>query len=91
MALALGMTVEELGERMSGLELQEWMAFDRLSPIGDDRGDLQAGIIASTVANAHRSRGRPFRPQDFMPFLQQEETEPLAVARKLKRQLEGGA
>lgn len=74
---------------MSGVELQEWLAFDRISPIGDDRDDLRAGIIASTVANAHRSRGKAFRPQDFMPFLHHEETDPLSVARKLKRQLEG--
>ncbi len=33
------------------------------------RGDLHAGMIASVVANAHRSpQSRPFIPSDFMPY-----------------------
>jgi len=68
LALALGMTVEELGERMSSKELSEWIAFNAISPIGDDRADLRAGIVASVVANCHRTKGQPFKPIDFMPF-----------------------
>lgn len=45
------MTVAELGRRMSSAELTEWMAFDALDPIGAGRGDAQAALIASTVAN----------------------------------------
>ena len=44
------------------------MAYARLEPFGEDRADLRAGIIASTVANAHRDpKKSPFKPQDFMP------------------------
>lgn len=74
LALALGMTVEELGERMSGRELSEWVAFDRISPIGDERADLRAGIVASVVANAHRTKGEPFKPADFMPFSERKQS-----------------
>lgn len=90
MALALGMTVEELGERMSSRELTEWLAFDRISPIGDERDDLRAGIVASTVANCHRSRREPFTPQDFMPFVQKPEMAPAVAIDRLRKRLKGG-
>lgn len=68
MALALGMTVQELLERVSSRELTEWMAFYQLEPWGTEIWDFRAGLIAAAVANAHRGRKtRPFRPTDFMP------------------------
>ncbi len=69
LALALGKTVGELSEELSDAELQEWMAFYRLEPFGEERADLRAGIVAATVANANRGkRGRVLKPTDFMPF-----------------------
>ncbi len=57
----------ELGEALSAEELRDWMAFDALEPIGHRRDDLNAGLIASTIANVNRGRGsRVFRPADFM-------------------------
>lgn len=50
-------------------ELSEWMAYYKLDPFGGERGDLQAGIVASTVANVNRDskkRRKPFEPKDFM-------------------------
>ena len=50
------------------MEFAEWQAFYRLSPWGDERADLRAGIIASTVANVHRDRkSRSYKPADFIP------------------------
>ena len=70
LALALGKTVGELSEELPDSELLEWMIFYRLEPFGDERADLRAGIVASTVANANRGkRGRSLKPTDFMPFL----------------------
>lgn len=46
------------------------MAYYELEPFGEERADLRSGIVASTVANAHRDpkrRRKPFRPLDFMP------------------------
>lgn len=53
----------------------EWMAFDRLEPIGAPAADLRTGIIAATVANtAKRRKGsQPYVPMDFMPSLKREE------------------
>ena len=39
-----------------------------IEPFGNIRGDIQAAIIAQTVANVHRGRGqRSYKIQDFMP------------------------
>lgn len=54
-------------ESMPADMLCEWMAYYRIDPFGEDRADLRAGIIASTMANVFRSRGRTFKPADFMP------------------------
>ena len=87
LALRLGRTVAELLYTLSSEELSEWIAFHRLSPIDDQRGDLQAGLIASVIANAHRSpQSRPFTPSDFMPYVEKVSVHPneafIAAARK---------
>ena len=85
LALALGMTVRELLQRMGSDELSEWMAFYQLEPFGDYRADYRSGVVASTFANAHRAKdASPFRPEDFMSFLEKKRTvdeTPLNVAR----------
>lgn len=81
------MTVGEIGERMSALELTEWIAYNRIEPIGPQRADLAAGIVASTVANAHRSKGPSFKPQDFMAYVEKPKKTPLDALNELKRTL----
>lgn len=63
------MTVGELLSRASGSELADWVAYERIAgPLGPDRGDVQAGVIASTMANVMRGKsGRIFKPKDFIP------------------------
>ena len=63
------MTVRELLQRMDSRELSEWLAYDQTEPIGAVRGDLNAGIISSTIANCHRGKNQQaFSPVDFMPL-----------------------
>lgn len=40
-----------------------------LEPFGEDRADLRAGIISSTIANVNRDpkKSQPFAAKDFMP------------------------
>lgn len=58
-----------MSEEISDAELREWMAFYRLEPFGDERADLRAGIVASTVVNVNRGkRGKATKPTDFMPY-----------------------
>lgn len=40
------------------------MAYDQLEPFGEDRADIRAAIVASTVANCH---GNKTRLRDFLP------------------------
>ncbi len=38
-----------------------------IDPSGGLRGDIQAAVIASTVANVHRAGGPPQELADYMP------------------------
>ena len=58
----------ELSRRISERELAEWIAYYGLEPWGEERADLRAGIVASTVANTNRGgNNRAHKPSDFMP------------------------
>lgn len=62
------MTRGELLDKLSSREIAEWQAYDSLDPIGGRRGDIQAGVVASTVANVFRSNdSKAYGPADFMP------------------------
>lgn len=65
----LKMTVEELGQRMSGDELREWMVLDRLQPLPDPW--LQTGLICQTIAQGTLKRhdNQPWRVTHFMPVV----------------------
>lgn len=52
LALRLGRTLHELRQTLTASELKMWIAFDRVSPIGDWRGDVQAAQIAVATLNA---------------------------------------
>lgn len=53
------MTVGELLARTGSRELSEWMAYERLTgPLGPARGDYHAALVAATIANANRPKGR---------------------------------
>ena len=63
------MPVRVMLAQMSAYELAEYMAFDRIEPIGEPRADLRAGIIASAIVNHSMAPPKaPAKPLDFMPF-----------------------
>ena len=81
LALALGRTVAELSQPgvLSYGEFQEWCKFYHQEPWGGERDDLQAGVIASTVANVYTlwTQGEAkHRPVDFMPYARAPQHEP---------------
>ncbi|QIG28445.1 phage tail assembly protein T [Leclercia adecarboxylata] len=49
LALRMGRTLSELRQNMTASELLMWIEFDRQSPVGDIRGDIQAAQIVSAV------------------------------------------
>lgn len=49
-------------------ELGTYMALSFEDPWDEQRADLRAGIVASTIANVHRKRGTPpIKASDFLP------------------------
>ena len=50
LALRLGRTLSELRHSLSVSEAMMWMEFDRVSPLGDERGDIRnAQIVISLI------------------------------------------
>ena len=75
------MTVKQLLSVIDSDELTEWMAFDRLEPLGEARADLRAGIIAAAVGNHGYLRpDKPYQASDFMPFLKREADAPILLS-----------
>lgn len=71
---------------MSAQEYDDWWAYYQVEPFGEERGDLRAGIIASTLANIHRDpKRRPegYKPLDFMPYA--DRTSPAKALRERMR------
>lgn len=74
-----------------------WMQYAALEPFDEQRADLRAGIIASTIANVMGGRkgGKLFTPTDFMPFSEEppprrKTTDDLFLKAKLLNKLLGG-
>ncbi|MCU1787520.1 DUF4035 domain-containing protein [Pectobacterium polaris] len=52
LALRLGRTLSELRQEMTASELRMWIEYDKISPLGDSRGDIHAAQIVSAVYGA---------------------------------------
>lgn len=56
LAALFGKPVRQVLAELDSVELAEWRAFDRLSPIDHARrGEVSAGILAATLAAPHCS------------------------------------
>ncbi|MEQ9944107.1 DUF4035 domain-containing protein [Pectobacterium aroidearum] len=52
LSLRMGRTLSELRQEMTASELRMWIEYDKISPIGDTRGDIQTAQIVSAVYGA---------------------------------------
>lgn len=78
-ALALGMTVRELGLRMDSAELSEWLAYDRIDPIPDPW--TQTGMVCSVLAQLLGGKaGAKKTPRDFIPIRHRPRRKPMGGA-----------
>lgn len=72
LALALGCTLAELGQRMTAAEFALWAEYRNQRPWGAELAEFLAGSVSATVANyAGKTRPREAPaavPGDFMPF-----------------------
>ncbi|MGW2580840.1 phage tail assembly protein T [Streptomyces virginiae] len=60
--------MRELLATHSSAELTEWIAYEQITgPIGPARDDILMAILAATVSNANRGKGRKARVLDFLP------------------------
>ena len=80
--MALGVTLGRLREEMSSAEMAAWIAYNRIDPIGEMRGDLRTAQILQQQASMYRKKGsEPPKLQDFMLF--KKEPEKPKTARQL--------
>ncbi|KKL54307.1 hypothetical protein LCGC14_2266740 [marine sediment metagenome] len=52
---------------MDAQEFAEWVAYSRLDPFGNERGDLHAAMNLSMLYNINRGKSATKSPADFMP------------------------
>jgi hypothetical protein len=77
--MKMGRTVRELMLSMDAIEFQDWKSVYEADPWSEERADLRAGIIASTVANCLTDKSS-WMPSDFMPeYGTQPEPEPKSM------------
>lgn len=70
------MTVADLQEKMSAVELDHWQAYEKLEPFGPAQEDLRAGQIASLLHWAHKGQNsESLGPDHFFPSLRKPESE----------------
>lgn len=68
-------------QRLSVPKLLDWMAFDDIDPIGDQRADISRAIVAQTVA-ACAGVESP-KVTDFLPFPDPEPERPKRSAKDM--------
>lgn len=73
LALRLGKTMQEICNQLSAEELFLWQAFDRESPLGDQRADVLAAI---TAAASFQAQGAKISALDLLPSWRAEPPEP---------------
>ena len=88
------MPVSELLSRVTSTELAEWLAYEKVTgTLGTERADLHAGIVASTIANANRGKGkRVAKVSEFTPKWDkpvQSWREQLAVVKQINASMRG--
>ncbi|WP_223182319.1 DUF4035 domain-containing protein [Pseudomonas lundensis] len=64
LSLRLGKTLQEICNNLSAEELFLWQAYDRESPLGDQRADVLAAI---TAAASFQAQGAKVTALDLLP------------------------
>ena len=83
---------DHLMGQLSSREFDEWMAYYGLEPFGELRGDLQAGIVASTMVNMLSGKdAKKLSPGDFVLFQQDQAEKKPRDAKELYAQFRSWA
>lgn len=60
------MSVRRAQREINTPEFIEWMAYDRISPFGEERADWRLAQLTAIVANILRGRGKRAKVSDFI-------------------------
>lgn len=61
------MSIQEAQEKINYAEFKYWKAFDRISPVGDERFDYLFASLSSLLANINLPKGKTqFKIKDFL-------------------------
>ena len=61
------MPVGEAMDRITSAEFAEWIAYDRISPIGELRADLRSAMLLTLLTNAlSDEKAKAARVEDFV-------------------------
>lgn len=52
---------------MSAREFAEWIAYSRLDPFGNERGDFRNAMLCQLVDSKMPGKGKKLNVDDFMP------------------------
>jgi hypothetical protein len=69
LALQMGCTVEELGERMTAVEFDLWRVFETFEPFGAPADDFRAGLYPlMKIAGAKKAGQKAVTISDLFPW-----------------------
>lgn len=77
---------------LSSRQWAEWQVYYGLEPFGGERGDIQAAVVAQTMANIHRDPQRKpagFTLTDFMPFADKPQVDTQTLSERIKAAMKG--
>lgn len=86
LALRMGRTVGELTSTLTTDELARWLAFNRRSPITDERLDYlfaRLCLVVTESSGAKKRGGGRFSIDDFLMFKQPRQKTPKELMRQL--------
>lgn len=64
----MGIPIKRLLREIDSRDITDYLAYYQIEPFGTEQDYIQAGIVASTIANVNRSKNtQPFKPYDFVP------------------------
>lgn len=64
----MGIPIKRLLKEIDSKDITDYIAYYQIEPFGTEQDYIQAGIIASTIANVNRGKNtQPFKPHDFVP------------------------
>lgn len=64
----LGRSVTELQRTMGAREFYQWLAYDRIEPLGARGERFQLAQLTSIVTNMMRGKGRAYQLHEFVPW-----------------------